>query len=74
MVDHWFVRVKEDQVRKVLNHLAEADYVEYRRQGRSGHWIVHDLPATDNPEFFRDYLLPDELDKQRAIYLSTNPG
>ena len=74
VVDHWLVRVKEDQVRKVLDDLKEAGYVEYERQGRSGHWIVHDLPATDNPEFFRDYLLPDELDKQRAIYLSTNPG
>jgi hypothetical protein len=64
IVAHEFVEVEDDQVRKVLNALRDDDFVHYQKDGRSGGWIIDELPDSSD-SFFDRFPTQADIDEQR---------
>jgi len=64
IVAHEFIEVEDDQVRKVLNHLKADGFVRYEEVGRSGHWVIDELPGSES-EFFDRFPTQTDVDEQR---------
>ena len=64
IIEHEFIDVGKDQVRKVLDELDDDEFIHYETDGRSGHWIVDELPGSEH-RFFDRFPTQADVDHQR---------
>jgi hypothetical protein len=64
IIDSELVDVGKDQVRKVLNALRDDGFIHYEEVGRSGHWVIDELPGSEH-RFFDQFPTQADVDQQR---------
>jgi hypothetical protein len=64
IIEHEFIDVGKDQVRKVLNALRDDGFIHYEEVGRSGHWVIDELPGSEH-RFFDQFPTQADVDQQR---------
>ena len=64
IIDSDLVSVGETQVRKVLDRLRDDGFVHYERDGRSGGWVIDELPSSEH-RFFDQFATESEIVEQR---------
>jgi hypothetical protein len=64
IIEHRFIDVKKDQVRKVLDALDDDEFIHYEKDGRSGGWVIDELPGSEH-RFFERFPTQADVDQQR---------